>query len=193
MFQGNKLVLILPGILMLVMLVGGYQFLQGSEAITNEELKDMVEYEAEIQETESGLYIDANWDWTIMPIEGLYGEDYLSVYFMDGDKVRTDVVIEKAELQLLHSDQIIEVQTGEKVANGVIFSFSNKIVEHESFGNLGQLQVVVSGTDLTENDVRIQLLHTWTEHAPLEKEDATFSAPTFTNAANVPYWIRKFQ
>ncbi|MFD2508101.1 hypothetical protein [Halalkalibacter alkalisediminis] len=62
MFSGNKLVLILPGILMVVMLIGGYQFLQGSEEVTNEQLQELVDSQVNIIEVESGLQVEVAWD-----------------------------------------------------------------------------------------------------------------------------------
>ncbi len=126
-----------------------------------------------------------------MPVEGLYGEDYLSIYVLDQSTgiARTDVEMEEGLVQLLHADQVIEEDTGTFVDNGIIFTFSNKLVDHESYGNLGQVRVKVEGLNLNPNDVKVQLLHTWTEHSPLELEDATFASPSFSGAANVPYWI----
>jgi hypothetical protein len=195
MFRGNKPVLILPGILMVLMLVGGYQFLQGSESITNEELQNVVDYQVEIKEMDNGLHINARWDWTKMPVEGLYGEDYIGLYVIDQDleEARSDIKIEEAVLQLLYSDRVIEESAGVPVQNGVIFAFSNKLVEHESYGNLGQVKVKMIGDELSSEDVRIQLLHTWTDHTSLEKDDATLAVPSFPGAANVPYWIKTFE
>ncbi|WP_227934999.1 hypothetical protein [Alkalihalobacillus deserti] len=195
MFGGNKPVLILPGILMLVMLIGGYQFLQNSETITNEDLQTILNSQVNITEIESGLQIEAGWDWTVMPAEGLYGEDYIGIYVLDSStgEVRTDVDIKDGLVELLYSEHVIEESVGTTVENGVIFAFSNKLVDHESYGNLGQVKVKIEGADLNVDDVKVQLLHTWTEHSPLEKEDATFSSPVFTGATNVPYWIKVFE
>ncbi|ARK29402.1 hypothetical protein BkAM31D_05795 [Halalkalibacter krulwichiae] len=195
MFRGNKPVLILPGILMLIMFVGGYQFLNGSDPITNEELQNVMSTDVDVAETVEGLQIKASWDWTVMPVEGLYGEDYIGIYVVDPatEAVRTDIEIEDAHLELHYSDTVIENDEGVIVDNGVIFAFSNKLVEHESFGNLGQVSAKIKGDHLSVSDIRIHLLHTWTEHAPLEKVDATFQDPNFTGAANVPHWIRTFE
>ncbi|WP_332632091.1 hypothetical protein [Halalkalibacter flavus] len=190
MFRGNKPVLILPAILAVVMLFGGYQFLQGSEAITNEELQDVIELELETTKTEQGVEIAANWDWTVMPAEGLYGEDYIGIVIMERETMtpRTDIEVEKALLELLYADRTIEQSEGTVVENGIIFPFSNKLVEHESYGNVGRLRVNVTGEEIESEDVVLTFLHTWTEHAPLEKTDALLSSPTFTGAANVPHW-----
>lgn len=191
MFRGNKPVLILPAILMLVMFIGGYQFLQESETITNEELQEVIDLQVEAKETDKDLQVKANWDWTMMPTEGFYGEDYIGVTLIDEEtgEARTDLEFEESKVELLSADQVIEESEGTVVENGIIFSFSNKMVEHESYGNLGKVRVTVKGEEIRPEAVRIYLLHTWVEHSPLAKEDATFTNPVFTGAANVPYWI----
>ncbi|KHF41816.1 hypothetical protein [Halalkalibacter okhensis] len=190
MFRGNKLVLILPAILAIVMLIGGYHFLESSEAITNEELQDVIELDLNTNKTAHGMKVTANWDWTVMPAEGLYGEDYIGIVIMERDTMtpRTDIEVEGAVLELLYADRTIEQSEGTMVENGIIFPFSNKIEEHESFGNVGRLQVEIFGEDIEGGDVFLTLIHTWTEHAPLEMTDASLSSPTFTGAANVPHW-----
>ncbi|MDT8861713.1 hypothetical protein N0O92_15960 [Alkalihalobacillus sp. MEB130] len=190
MFRGNKPVLILPAILAVIMIIGGYQFLQGSEAITNEELQNVIDFQLDTRETDQGIEITANWDWTVMPAEGLYGEDYIGVVVMEKNTMtpRTDIVVEQGQLELLYADRTIEETKGTVVENGIIFPFSNKLVEHESYGNVGRLKVNLAGEDIEGEDVILTLIHTWTDHAPLEKTDASLSSPTFTGAANVPHW-----
>ncbi len=191
MFRGNKPVLILPAILMIVMFIGGYQFLQGSEAVTNEELQDLIEVQLEANQANGDLQVRANWDWTIMPAEGLYGEDYIGITLMDQTmgEARTDLEFVEAKVELLYGDQVIEEAEGTIVENGIIFAFSNKMDENVTYGNLGRVRVTVEGEELQPEDVRLHLLHTWVEHTPLDKEDASFASPTFGNATNVPYWI----
>ncbi|GAE24783.1 hypothetical protein JCM9140_735 [Halalkalibacter wakoensis JCM 9140] len=189
MFRGNKPVLILPAILAIIMILGGYHFLQGSETITNEELQDVMEFELDYTQTEKGIKLTGEWDWTIMPQEGLYGEDYIGIVVMDQETgvPRTDVDLQ-GSLELLYAGQPIEQTDGTTVDNGLIFSFSNKLVEHESFGNIGQFEVLFDGEGIDKEDIIVTLLHTWTEHAPLDKTDALLVEPTFIGAANVPYW-----
>ncbi|TWI57833.1 hypothetical protein [Halalkalibacter nanhaiisediminis] len=191
MFRGNKPVLILPAILMIVMFIGGYQFLQGSEAATNEELQEVIDIQLEANRANDDLRIRANWDWTIMPAEGLYGEDYIGIALIDQDtgEARTDLEFVDSRIEVLFGDQVIEEAEGTVVDNGIIFAFSNKMDENVTYGNLGRVEVTVGGEELQADDVQLHFLHTWTEHSPLDKEDATFAQPTFGNAANVPYWI----
>ncbi|MFC0473543.1 hypothetical protein ACFFHM_24305 [Halalkalibacter kiskunsagensis] len=191
MFRGNKPVLILPAILMVLMLLGGYHFLQESESVTNEDLQNIIEVQVSTNTTRQGLDIEANWDWTVMPVEGLYGEDYIGISVINREtgQVRTDIEIENGILELLYANQVIEQTEGTVVENGIIFAFSNQLIEHESYGNIGRVGASIIGEGLEKDDIIVTLLHTWSDHTPLEMEDARFSSPTFTGAANVPHWI----
>ncbi|MBP3951227.1 hypothetical protein [Bacillus suaedae] len=185
MFSGNKPVLILPGILMIIMFIGGYYFLGDTDTFTNEELKEVIEVDVQVDEQSQGLRIQGEWDWTIMPSEGIYGDDYISV-FIESDE---SFSIETAELKLLYAGDVIEETAGKVVENGVIFSFSNQLVEQISYGNSGEFEVVMSGENVKAEDISIRYLHTWTNHLPLDLDDASFQDPTFGEAENVPYWI----
>ncbi|WP_332691104.1 hypothetical protein [Halalkalibacter lacteus] len=195
MFRGNKPVLILPAILMVLMLLGGYHFLQESEAITNEDLQKRIEFQVSGNKTEEGMDVEANWDWTVMPVEGLYGEDYIGVSVIDREtgQVRTDIEIENGTVELFYANRIIEQSEGIVVDNGIIFAFPNQLIEHESYGNIGRVEARIVGENLDKDDIIVNLLHTWSDHSPLEMEDAAFSSPTFTEAANVPYWIVSYE
>jgi hypothetical protein len=195
MFRGNKLVLILPAILIVLMLLGGYHFLKESESITNEDLQNKIEFKLNTNKTMEGLDVEVNWDWTVMPSEGLYGEDYLGISVIDKEtgQARTDIEFEKGIVELLYAERIIEQSEGAVVENGMIFAFSNQLVEHESYGNVGRVKASLVGDRLEEVDIVVKLLHTWSDHSPLEVEDATFPSPTFTGAANVPHWIVSYE
>ncbi|NEU30751.1 hypothetical protein GN156_08170 [bacterium LRH843] len=191
MFRGNKPVLILPAILMIIMFIGGYQFLQTTGTTTNEDLKEVMELDLATTKVKDELQIEVNWDWTVMPAEGFYGTDYVGIAFIDKEtgEILHDAQFEESKLELLYADRVIEESVGTVVQNGIIFEFSNKLVEQESYGNLGRAIVTVRGKDVKPEDVQVHYLHTLVEHSPLVKEDATFQTPNFSNATNVPYWI----
>ncbi len=191
MFRGNKPVLILPGILMIVMFIGGYTFLHKSETMTNEQLQRAVDIDVETFSREDGLQIEINWDWTTMPSDGVSGDDYLGVALIDktSNEARTNLDFTDATLQLIHGGEVIKEVEGRQVENGLIFAFPNKMIDYTSYGNVGAASVIVKGEELDQELVRVQLLHTWTEHGGLKQEDALFKAPSFQDGTTVPYWI----
>lgn len=194
MFRGNKPVLILPGILMVVMILGGYHFLQQEEMITNEQLPEVMEMEVDKTPTDDGVRVEANWDWTTMPEEGMYGEDYIGITVTDPatGKPRYDLSFAEGLLELRYGDQVIEEAEGVAVDNGIIFAFPNKVEENMSYGNLGSVSVEVLGAGIEPEHIELHFLHTWVEHSPLVKEDAAFTEPVFDGAANVPYWVTSY-
>ncbi|WP_100406825.1 hypothetical protein [Bacillus solitudinis] len=184
MFRDNKIVLLLPAILMVVMVFGGYYYLNNTDVVTNEELEQFAKLDSSIQETENGWEITAEWDWTMMPTDGLYGEDYLGIHLGE------NIEVVSSTLKLYHADGIVLENEGAIVENGVIFSFPNEIIENEVLGNRGTAVVKV---EKMPSNASIHLLHTWTAHSPLEKNEASLSNPLFGEAKNVPYWTLKTQ
>ncbi|WP_100372464.1 hypothetical protein [Bacillus sp. FJAT-45037] len=191
MFNGNKLVLILPAILMVLMFFGGYHFLGQVETMTHEELEDVIELDVHASEREGDWVVRVNWDWTMMPDGGMYGEDYVSVAVLDSSRTnaREDVVFEDAKLELIYADEVIYETMGQSVDNGMIFEYPNELDQHKSYGNVGQMVVTVSGSEIDSSDISVKLLHTWVNHSPLTKEDAQFTVLDFSGAQNVPHWI----
>lgn len=191
MFRGNKPVLILPGILMIVMFIGGYTFLHQSDTMTNEELQNVIEMNVKKEKVNDDLHIEVNWDWTVMPSDGLYGDDYIGIALMDENskKARTDLEFSHATLELIYGGQVIKEVEGNEVENGIMFEFPNKMIDYTSYGNVGKATLIVKGEDLEEEMVRVKFLHTWTDHSPLEQKDALLQNPTFEKGSNVPYWI----
>lgn len=193
MFQGNKPVLILPAILMVVMFIGGYMFLKQTNAVTNEDLQHVVELEANRVETgDDTLRIDVHWDWTTMPSEGLDGYGYIGVALMDKENkvLREDVNVLQADLELAYGGgEIMREIEGTNVDNGVIFAFKNEVIDNRSYGNIGRATVVIEGEDIDNTLVRVHYLHTWTDEGKLVLEDALFQNPTFEGNRDVPYWV----
>ncbi|MDV2683201.1 hypothetical protein RYX56_02320 [Alkalihalophilus lindianensis] len=190
MFNGNKLVLILPAILMALMFWGGYHFLGENEALTHEQLEEEIEINVVASERGEDWLVKVNWDWTAMPEGGLYGDDYVSITVLDeSGKAREDVSLTQSELELIYADEIIYQTEGETVTNGVIFAYPNQFDEHKSYGNLGQAVIRVNGENIQQEDISVQMLHTWINHSPLTKEDAQLTNPDFSGAINVPYWL----
>ncbi|GAF66272.1 hypothetical protein BTS2_3172 [Bacillus sp. TS-2] len=191
MFEGNKGLWIMPGILVIIMILGGIYYVNDSDQVSNEELIEHIELHADLQETDDDTYVlEVEWDWTITPLEGLFGDDYLGIVFYDeNDQIITDVDIDEATLHLYYLDEVIETNQAEHADNGLIFSFSNKLDEHISYGNIGKAQIIVESDHIEY--ATAHLLHTWMNHAPLVSRDATFSEVEFDGASGIPYWVKK--
>lgn len=186
MLNSNKTVLVLPLLLMLIMFIGGYFFLSGTEEITNEQLQEKIELEATYYISDSTIFINGEWNWSVMPAEGLYGDDYIGVPFQHTDG-NVELV---ATLELTYGDQVIEQIEGIHVDNGIIFPFPNHMIEQVSYGNSGRFAVELKySDDVDVDELSVHYLHTWTNHAPLMMEDATFQSPMFGEALDVPHWV----
>ncbi|MGN7311897.1 hypothetical protein ACTHQ4_12450 [Alkalicoccobacillus gibsonii] len=179
--SNHLIVFVLPVVLMLVMGFGGYAFLQSDEASewTNEDLQGNIEWTG----TQAGQTVELSWEWPGMPVDGMFGDDYLSVVGP----------VEGIKVELHASDGILLEEEGTEVDNGWIVSFPTELVENKSYGNRGTLIIDLESSEASLDELNVQLLHTWTQHAPLEKEDATFDQPTFGEATNVPYWVEPIQ
>ncbi|WP_088102450.1 hypothetical protein [Halalkalibacter urbisdiaboli] len=189
MFHSNKLVLILPGILVGLMVFGGYYFLNHTETVTNEEMKEFVELSLDAHPVKEGLKVVSEWDWTVMPEDGIYGEDYLG-FAIEGGTLQTNAEFIEAHLEVYHASEIVYESTGTVIENGVIFAFPNEIAENTVVGNRGRAEITIKGEGhISLEDISVQLLHTWVAHSPLTMTDATFRTPEFEHARNVPYWI----
>lgn len=166
---------------MLVMAIGGYVFLQSDEANewTNEELQEEIEWRG----TQSGSTVELSWEWPAMPVDGMFGDDYIGVAGpVKGLKV------------VLHaSDGVLLEEEGKEVENGWIVAFPTELVENKSYGNRGTLSIELESNEVSLDELTVQLLHTWMQHAPLEQNDATFEDPSFGEATNVPYWVETIQ
>ncbi|WP_054710763.1 hypothetical protein [Bacillus sp. JCM 19041] len=168
-------VLVLPAILMVVIALSGFYYLQQDEEMTNEELKEEIEITA--TKLEDGL-VEIEWEWPKMPAEGIYGTDYIGIAFdgADANDVGTVTLLVEPERSM----------DGERVGNGFIYSFPTVMEEHQSVGTKGK---IVQDIPDDVSEVTVSLLHTWTSHSELTFEDALFNDPSFGNAENVQYWV----
>ncbi|MFB4164765.1 hypothetical protein ACE1TI_13280 [Alteribacillus sp. JSM 102045] len=173
MFNGNKLVVILPLILMVFLFAGGSFYINQAEVINNEELDEQINWETSLSSTGEASILEASWNWNVTPDDGMEGEDYIGVTFIDenGEMMPAEI-IEEYELTLTLKDQEIE-EDGITADNGIIFSFPNSIEENETLGDKGSLRVETSGEAVPVRAV-ISHLHTWEEHGGLQSNDARF-------------------
>ncbi|MBU8905746.1 hypothetical protein [Desertibacillus haloalkaliphilus] len=193
MLNGNKLVFILPLILMGFIFYGGYSYLNESEYVTNEELQETSVMEVSIGKMDQGYEITGSWNWNEVPVEGFLGEDYIGITLMD--QLNEPFLLEEGEiieneLSLIHSGQEVWTTKGKWVETGMIFSFPNELKDHESLGDQGQLKLVISSEEIEEPQVSMSYLHTWVEHQGLLLEEPRFLTPTFNgDQGKVPYWV----
>ncbi|WP_156816990.1 hypothetical protein [Salsuginibacillus kocurii] len=191
LFNGNKLVVILPIFLMAFMFFGGWFYLQQSDVISNEDLYEHVELEAQLEEN-STQQLDVSWEWRETPEEGLVGEDYIGISVIDEDEQPLlSEEIEEASLQLFDGEDVIYETEGEEVENGIIFSFPNELEENVTYGNEGHINMTITGS---AESASVSYLHTWVEHDGLESEDARFFSPSFAgqDEENVSWVIERF-
>ncbi|WP_017728300.1 hypothetical protein [Halalkalibacterium ligniniphilum] len=190
MFRGNKIVLLLPGLLMIFIFLGGYLFMEQEEEMTNEELQEVIDINIDTKQENDSLFVRAAWDWTEMPVEGLYGEDYISVA-IENEALLDKLSFDEGFLRLFYGHEVIYENKGRVVDNGVIFPFPNELREFESYGNRGEIEVLIEGEQVRAEDVSVYYLHTWTAHLGLVFDDARFESPQFENGPNVQHWVVK--
>ncbi|WP_078552847.1 hypothetical protein [Bacillus alkalicellulosilyticus] len=185
MLNGNKIVIILPLLVVAFLFLGGYHYIQQINTVTNEDLSQFVDVQPEIDSTGDNYSATFTWEWQEMPIEGLEGTDYIGFSFLDSEgNVIAEEIDVNGKLELLRGDQVIFESTGTIVERGIIFPFPNEVVEHESFGNKGQA-VISFSQDISASQVVISYLHTWVEHQ-WQSEDPRFiegMSDTF------PHWV----
>ncbi len=194
MLNGNKLVIILPLLLMGFIFYGGYHYLNQSAAITNEQLFQVIDMDANISKFNETVEVHGTWNWEEMPIEGLIGKDYIGVSLIDGDSGNQldNLNVKQSQLFLKHGEKVIFQAEGLIVENGLIFAFPNEIIEHESYGNKGEFIVTFMLEEEITVKASIVLLHTWEEHEGLILTDARMVNPEFTGDVQVAFWTTEW-
>ncbi|WDF03090.1 hypothetical protein [Shouchella hunanensis] len=173
-------VFILPAILMVFIALGGFIYLSQDDTLSNEELQKEVEFTAVFQQQA----VTIEWAWPQLPTEGIYGIDYIGLSF-DGDPQAVEIG------QVTLPVEPEQTYDGFAVENGIIFAFPTEMQEHQSVGTRGQL---IQGLppEVDVENVKVTLLHTWTNHEDLLLEDATFANPQFGQAKNVQHWVKTY-
>ncbi|WP_100398360.1 hypothetical protein [Bacillus sp. FJAT-44742] len=194
MLNGNKLVVILPVFLMIFLFVGGAVYVQQSEEVTNEALHEEVEWDTLMThngEDEGLTTLRAAWEWTAMPSEGLAGEDYIGVTFLDedGQPMQAELA-DESHIYLTYGNEVVYEDEAVSVENGFVFSFPNETDEHQSFGDRGSIEVTVETEDNPQRAI-VSYLHTWEAHDGLEKTDARFFEPVLSGmrGSDSSYWV----
>ncbi|MGY4690280.1 hypothetical protein [Salibacterium sp. K-3] len=179
MFKGNKLVVLLPLILMFFLFIGGGFYINQAEKVSNKDLSEEVEWETTLESGENGDLLKASWQWGRMPSDGLRGTDYIGVTFLDrnGEPV-TESQVENASLLLdQNSGDTMKIEP-EAAANGIRFAVPNEMNENETIGSSGTVQVRTH-SNLQGGRAVISYLHTWEEHGGIAAKNARFFEPSF--------------
>lgn len=190
MLNGNKVVIILPLLVVAFIFYGGYSYWQSIGSVTNEELSQYVNFDHNLQPRNEQFILTSKWEWTEMPAEGLIGTDYIGVSLLDANGQQLeDVSFVNGKVELFYGNKVIYEAEGTPVENGFLFSFPNEMIEHEAFGNHGRITVSFQGAEYINGErVAISYLHTWGEHEPLQLEDARFLVTTL-DKSTIPHWI----
>ncbi|MFB5662043.1 hypothetical protein [Alteribacillus sp. HJP-4] len=182
MFNGNKLVVILPTLLMILLFAGGGFYITQAEIVTNDELDEHVKWDTSFEENQKSAILDASWSWEVSPEDGFAGNDYIGVTILDdnGEIINSDS-IQHYDIQIGENESV-EAEA-ETVENGVLFTFPNTMLENKTVGNEGSIAVEINGEAEPERAI-ISYLHTWEEHNGLDSKDARFFERDFSGKGN---------
>lgn len=161
----NKIVFFLPVSVMALLFYLGYHYINSSENATNESLQNDIVISLEVNREGDLVQITGRWDWTQMPVDGLIGDDYITIMFQNENG--SDFVPEKvllAQLSLLKGNQVLKEINGTINEKGIVFTFPNKIIDHESYGNRGTLKIVTELDEKEEYGASLTYVHTWIDH-----------------------------
>ena len=191
MFNGNKGVIIMPLFLMAFIFFGGYYFLNQNEGITNEMLYEYVDLNGKLVKMGNSYKLSGEWKWSEMPVDGFIGDDFLGISVKEKGTGNSLSVAswEQAKLRLLHSQKELYETEGKLTQDGLIFTFPNEIIDNESFGTLGEFEIIFTLKEDVEVQTLVSYLHTWSQHEGLESSDPRFLQPIFVGKKQVNHWV----
>lgn len=161
----NKIVFLLPVSVMFLLFYFGYQYINSSEQATNVSLQNEINIALEANRLGETVKLKGKWDWTQMPADGLIGDDYIMITVKSADETPIDSKSYlQAELYLIKGDELLQSIVGEIVEDGIVFTFPNTIIDHESYGNRGEVEVVLQLDDEDQYSASFSYVHTWIDH-----------------------------
>jgi hypothetical protein len=161
----NKFVFLLPVSVMFLLFYLGYHYINSSDVATNESLQNDIVITLEVNREADTVRLIGKWDWTQMPIDGLVGNDYITVTFQKEDGTTfSPETIYSSELNLLKGNQVLQSIDGEINENEVVFTFPNEIIDHESYGNRGELEIFLELDAEQTYIATLSYVHTWLDH-----------------------------
>ncbi len=176
----------MPVILMVVIGASGFYYLNQEDTLTNEQLKEEMEWSTAVEVENDGAQLTVEWNWPQLPEEGAYGTDYIGVEF----PISEDDTLASGSLELYRGEEVIHEDSGTVVPNGIIFAYPTELDEYESYGTTGKIELFVPDSVASYDEITVSMLHTWTNHSELTLEDARFEAPKFGEATGVSHWVR---
>ncbi len=161
----NKFVFFLPVGVMILLFYLGYHYINNTDAATNESLQHDIIVTLETNRDGETVTITGKWDWTQMPVDGLVGNDYITISLQDEDgSFLLPEHIYSTEINLLKGNQVLKTSEGEVNQQGVVFTFPNDIIDHESYGNRGEIIVVAQAQENQTYLATLSYVHTWLDH-----------------------------
>lgn len=184
----NKVVFLLPLSLMVMLFYFGYLYIISDEVITNESLQNEIIIDVSSERNGDEVALIGKWDWTAMPVDGMVGQDYITITIEeDGSQVTNENII-SSTLFLLKGDTVLKEIKGSHLENGVIFTFPNELIDHESYGNRGEIEVVLKSDESII--VTFSYIHTWEEHEEISINDIN-NIEASVEEKLVDFWIIK--
>ncbi|WP_240378118.1 hypothetical protein [Bacillus piscicola] len=173
MFSGNKLVVILPVVLMLLLFAGGSLYINKAQVVTNEKLNEQIEWDTSFEAAESGAQLEGTWEWKVMPEDGVQGLDYIGVTLLDKNGAPLPRETLKSYKLVVETKEGKKEAESEIVDNGILFSFLTEMEEYDVVGSKGSF-TVETDTDIIPERAVVSYLHTWEEHQGIKSKDARF-------------------
>lgn len=135
------------------------------DAVTNESLQHDILVTLEANREDTTVTVVGKWDWTQMPVDGLVGNDYITIALQDkdGGLLQADHIL-STELNLLLGNQVLQTIEGEVTDRGIVFTFPNDIIDHESYGNRGEITIAAQIDEDQTYLATLSYVHTWLDH-----------------------------
>lgn len=177
--KSNKIVLLLPVGVMIMLFIFGYYTLVNDERMTHLELEDHIQFQTEEEDHD----LRVSWQWEQHPEGSLFGNDYIEVTFGE------PVVINRAEVELLHRNEVIYsvsewIETGD---NRIAVPFPTQMLEQNLYGPNGIVSVNFEGAVDIE---AIHYVHTWMD-VEVSKKDGPTLEQRFEEAGMINFWRKR--
>ncbi|MBB5173118.1 hypothetical protein [Texcoconibacillus texcoconensis] len=183
----NRIVLLLPLIVMIGLFVFGYMSIQQLDEVTNEQLQDHTEFDVTGNNDGNETTVNVRWQWDRLPEDGVAGDDFMIIQFYDeAENLLESGAIADVSLQLTHSDEVLyETSDIAYEAGGYVVSFQNEQSQHETLGSQGEWQLVVEHADQSPDHVQLTYWHTWNHHSVSKGELLEDSS----SINNIDHWV----
>ncbi|UCZ54563.1 hypothetical protein LGQ02_07350 [Bacillus shivajii] len=170
--KGNKIVFILPALVMAGLFLFGYFVIQQTDSASNETLNQLIYVDMTTDELDNDLEVQINWGWGDLPSDGLIGQGVVEIVATNEEAMDVDVNWLHANLQLLQgNDRIYESDHFTKTNDGIAFLFQNERVDNEIYGPQGKV-VAQLKKHQDVSHIEIRYYHHWeNENIVLEEHE----------------------